>query len=471
MPFGGASARTFGNGLADLSQEAICNCEEFSAEMLPALTAALYDHGLLSEEGEITRAVIGSPLAGLDPTACIDGRALVRELEVPTPAISMHCPTSFVSSSMKGQSRPRRCRSRRAADRHRGPRFARRSGWQWGFNSLALTDELRAIDAALALARAFLELCGSVSARRMTQLVQAIGAKEIARAAGFAPHVQLPSLPLRVTEAQDVIGIHEHPSASPRLSETVERRSNRSTRVARAQWPSSHALAQHLVPGAKAEALEALEAAGLIVSSEDARFGRNGRLSRPTRLCLGADRYAPRGRDACATRPRLAPKGITMHISGCSKGCASAQSTPGSRSWARRRLRSHLRMAVPMPSPIKAASISRKCPRPLREAQAGKTSLWRRRPTLSSRGAEIYRRSFAIIRAEADLTRFSPEEEKIAVRIIHACGLVEAAADIFSLQAPSPPRKRRCNRCPYPLYSSMVANGITRRRKLPWKIT
>jgi precorrin isomerase len=38
-------------------------------------------------------------------------------------------------------------------------------------------------------------------------------------------------------------------------------------------------------------------------------------------------------------------------------------------------------------------------------------------------GAEIYRRSFAIIRAEADLTRFAPDEEKIAVRIIHACGL------------------------------------------------
>ncbi len=45
-------------------------------------------------------------------------------------------------------------------------------------------------------------------------------------------------------------------------------------------------------------------------------------------------------------------------------------------------------------------------------------------------GAEIYRRSFAIIRAEADLARFTPEEETVAVRIIHACGMVEAAADI-----------------------------------------
>ena len=45
-------------------------------------------------------------------------------------------------------------------------------------------------------------------------------------------------------------------------------------------------------------------------------------------------------------------------------------------------------------------------------------------------GAEIYRRSFATIRGEADLTRFTPAEERVAVRVIHACGMVEAARDI-----------------------------------------
>ena len=44
--------------------------------------------------------------------------------------------------------------------------------------------------------------------------------------------------------------------------------------------------------------------------------------------------------------------------------------------------------------------------------------------------AAIYRRSFAIIRGEADLARFSPIEERVAVRIIHACGMVEAARDL-----------------------------------------
>mgnify|MGYP000290575089 FL=1 len=39
-------------------------------------------------------------------------------------------------------------------------------------------------------------------------------------------------------------------------------------------------------------------------------------------------------------------------------------------------------------------------------------------------GAEIYLRSFATIRAEADLARFTPEEEVVVVRMIHAAGMV-----------------------------------------------
>src|ERR1700752_3069153 len=45
-------------------------------------------------------------------------------------------------------------------------------------------------------------------------------------------------------------------------------------------------------------------------------------------------------------------------------------------------------------------------------------------------GAAIYQRSFAIIRAEADLSRFSAEEADVAVRMIHACGQVDMARHI-----------------------------------------
>ena len=45
-------------------------------------------------------------------------------------------------------------------------------------------------------------------------------------------------------------------------------------------------------------------------------------------------------------------------------------------------------------------------------------------------GAAIYRQSFATIRAEADLARFTPDEEQVVVRMIHAAGMVGLEAHI-----------------------------------------
>jgi precorrin-8X/cobalt-precorrin-8 methylmutase len=80
-------------------------------------------------------------------------------------------------------------------------------------------------------------------------------------------------------------------------------------------------------------------------------------------------------------------------------------------------------------------------------------------------GAAIYERSFAIIRAEADLARFSPEEERLAVRIIHASGMVEIASDIvFSPGVVAAARGALIAGAPILCDSKMVANGITRAR-------
>ena len=80
-------------------------------------------------------------------------------------------------------------------------------------------------------------------------------------------------------------------------------------------------------------------------------------------------------------------------------------------------------------------------------------------------GAEIYRRSFAIIRAESDLERFSKAEERIAVRIIHACGMVEVAKDIvISPSFADNARWALIGGAPILCDSRMVANGITRAR-------
>jgi precorrin-8X/cobalt-precorrin-8 methylmutase len=84
-------------------------------------------------------------------------------------------------------------------------------------------------------------------------------------------------------------------------------------------------------------------------------------------------------------------------------------------------------------------------------------------------GDEIYRRSFAIIRAEADLARFTQEEEPVALRIIHACGQVDAAADIiFAAGAVATARQALVGGAPILCDSQMVASGITRAR-LPAK--
>jgi precorrin-8X/cobalt-precorrin-8 methylmutase len=80
-------------------------------------------------------------------------------------------------------------------------------------------------------------------------------------------------------------------------------------------------------------------------------------------------------------------------------------------------------------------------------------------------GTVIYERSFAIIRAEADLARFSPEEERVAVRIIHASGMVEIARDIvFSPGVVSAAHEALAKGAPILCDSKMVANGVTRAR-------
>ncbi|MFG1277403.1 precorrin-8X methylmutase [Xanthobacter autotrophicus] len=80
-------------------------------------------------------------------------------------------------------------------------------------------------------------------------------------------------------------------------------------------------------------------------------------------------------------------------------------------------------------------------------------------------GTAIYERSFAIIRAEADLSRFSPKEEDVAVRMIHACGLVEAARDfVFGPGVVAAARAALQAGAPILCDAQMVAHGITRAR-------
>ncbi|WP_347265940.1 precorrin-8X methylmutase [Paracoccus sp. (in: a-proteobacteria)] len=80
-------------------------------------------------------------------------------------------------------------------------------------------------------------------------------------------------------------------------------------------------------------------------------------------------------------------------------------------------------------------------------------------------GAAIYRASFATIRAEADLARFSPEEEVVAVRMIHACGMVDLARAIrFAPGFASSARAALEAGAPILCDARMVSEGVTRAR-------
>ncbi len=80
-------------------------------------------------------------------------------------------------------------------------------------------------------------------------------------------------------------------------------------------------------------------------------------------------------------------------------------------------------------------------------------------------GAEIYRRSFATIRAEADLTGMPPDVAQVAVRMIHACGMTDLVADLgWSPSVVAHAREALRRGAPVLCDAMMVASGVTRRR-------
>ncbi|SHH09464.1 precorrin-8X methylmutase [Jatrophihabitans endophyticus] len=80
-------------------------------------------------------------------------------------------------------------------------------------------------------------------------------------------------------------------------------------------------------------------------------------------------------------------------------------------------------------------------------------------------GAEIYRRSFATIRAEADLTGLPVDVARVAVRMIHSCGMVDLAGDLgYSSQVVAAARTALLAGAPILCDAHMVASGITRSR-------
>lgn len=80
-------------------------------------------------------------------------------------------------------------------------------------------------------------------------------------------------------------------------------------------------------------------------------------------------------------------------------------------------------------------------------------------------GALIYQKSFATIRAEADLSQVPADLEKVVVRMIHACGMTDIVRDIAaSPQAAAQGRMALVAGAPIFCDAHMVADGVTRSR-------
>ncbi|MBE1607248.1 precorrin-8X methylmutase [Actinopolymorpha pittospori] len=80
-------------------------------------------------------------------------------------------------------------------------------------------------------------------------------------------------------------------------------------------------------------------------------------------------------------------------------------------------------------------------------------------------GAAIYRQSFATIRAEADLATLPPDVSQVAVRMIHACGMVDLVQDLaWTPNVVTRAREALRSGAPILCDVSMVASGVTRRR-------
>jgi len=80
-------------------------------------------------------------------------------------------------------------------------------------------------------------------------------------------------------------------------------------------------------------------------------------------------------------------------------------------------------------------------------------------------GAEIYRRSFATIRSEADLAAYDPILERVVVRMIHACGMVDLITDVAASAGFGAAGERALrDGAPILCDTNMVASGVTRLR-------
>ncbi|POR53184.1 precorrin-8X methylmutase [Bosea psychrotolerans] len=210
---------------------------------------------------------------------------------------------------------------------------------------------------------------------------------------------------------------------------------------------------------------------GLITRDEDPRLSVQACAGKPACLRAETEAMSDGARLAEAAAPLLA-RGVSLHVSGCAKSCAH----PGASDLTLVGRGGHYDVVLngttrdqPVATLDLCGILRRLQPGQdlfarLSAAASGYESLSTRYDYIQD-GAAIYKRSFAIIRAEADLSRFSGSAARVVVRMIHACGMTDLPDDVemsedFTNAAEAALRAGAPILCD----AKMVANGVTRAR-------
>lgn len=329
-----ALGRRTGNGLFDLSHRANLQMRGLSDATVPEALDELGRLGLLppDEASEQVLNVVAPPLAGCDPRAAVDGRAIVEALEAMLRADrALHAlpgKFGFVVDDGAGLAT-----TGVAAD------IAIEAVVEQGAAGVALrlagaahvaarvAPELAAPSAG-ALARAFLALRAPHDARRMRSLVSATGAEHIFAQAGLPVTAHAPRA---AANSADVLGAHALGQGAfvgaaaafgrwraddlDAFAAAVEAAGGRRLRLT----PWRALLAVDLAPASAAGLARSLEGLGLIVDASDPLL----RVA----ACPGAPDCGSASVGTHALARACAPllegaAGLVLHVSGCPKGCA-----------------------------------------------------------------------------------------------------------------------------------------------------
>ncbi|MGO4387911.1 precorrin-3B synthase [Microvirga sp. 2YAF29] len=323
-------ARRHGNGHLDITARGNLQIRGVREQTYPDLVALLDREGLVEPEGDgPSRLVMVSPLAGIDLNERIDTLALAQAIEEKTRPIRV-LPAKFFVSVGNGGSLSL---DRAGADLHLVPRnseiiafaLSTPGGWNW-IGETSLGQTLEAVQAILS-GYAAMRTSGLTDARRLRGLHSAIIPQLVAQAQlkPTAPHPQ--------GQPVSRAGVLNVGSSKAVLLALPFGRCTRMQLEQAASWSERFGTGEIrlsftrgiLIPGVDqrhlTELLDAAAVAGFVTDGNDPRLSLHACPGKPdcASALTSASADALRVAEACKG---LLSQGVTLHVSGCAKGCA-----------------------------------------------------------------------------------------------------------------------------------------------------